>query len=202
MNFTKLEIDNMDERFRAKLINSVSGYKSAHLVGTADSDGLTNLSVVSSVFHLGANPPLLGMIFRPHSVPRHTLENILETKVYSLNHINLEIVKQAHQTSARYPKAQSEFAATGLEEQYLDQFTAPFVKEAKIKLAMEYKQHQTIELNNTVMLIGEIKAIHLDINCLQEDGHVDLTKADSVCITGLDGYALPKQLKRFPYAKP
>lgn len=201
MNFSKQDIDNMEERFRAKLINSVSGYKSANLVGTIDIDKQTNLAVVSSVFHLGAYPPLLGMIFRPHSVPRHTLENILATKVYTLNHINQSIAQQAHQTSARYPKEMSEFLVSGLHEQYISNFAAPFVKEANVKLAMEYRQHQIIELNQTVMLIGEINAIHIEVDCLQEDGHVDLEKANTICITGLDGYALPHLLARFPYAK-
>jgi flavin reductase (DIM6/NTAB) family NADH-FMN oxidoreductase RutF len=201
MNFTKDDISKLDERFRAKLINSVSGYKSANLVGTVSDDQQTNLSVVSSVFHLGANPPLLGMIFRPHTVPRHTLENILSTELYTLNHINEAITRQAHQTSARYPREQSEFLATGLQEEYIDHFRAPFVKEANVKLAMKYRQHQVITLNNTVMLIGEIEAIHLTLDCLEEDGHVDLEKAKTVCISGLDSYSYPQLISRYPYAK-
>ena len=38
--------------------------------------------------------------------------------------------------------------------------------------------------------------------CLEEDGWLRLDKADSVSINGLDGYALPKLIERYKYAKP
>ena len=34
------------------------------------------------------------------------------------------------------------------------------------------------------------------------DGHISLEKGNVVAINGLDGYALPKLLKRFGYARP
>ncbi|EGU57164.1 flavin reductase domain protein FMN-binding protein, partial [Vibrio nigripulchritudo ATCC 27043] len=100
--YSKSDIGEMEDRFRARFINSLSGYKSANLIGTIDNNGQHNLSIVSSVFHLGANPPLLGMIVRPHSVSRHTLENIVETGHYTINSVCREVYQQAHQTSARY----------------------------------------------------------------------------------------------------
>ena len=114
MHFTKQAISDLENRYRAHLINSLSGFKSANLVGTQDCNGQTNLAIVSSVFHLGAHPPLVGMIIRPHSVPRHTLENLLATKHYTINHVNKDIYDKAHQTSARYDKDESEFDATAL----------------------------------------------------------------------------------------
>ena len=124
MHFTKAQIDALEKHTRTHLINSLSGYKSANLIGTQDLQGNTNLSIVSSVIHLGAHPPLVGMIMRPHSVPRHTFENILQSGVYTINQVNKSIYKQAHQTSARYDKEESEFDATGLTPQYFDDFTA------------------------------------------------------------------------------
>ncbi|HBF47730.1 MAG TPA: flavin oxidoreductase, partial [Shewanella frigidimarina] len=47
------------------------------------------------------------------SVPRHTFENIMQTGLYTINHVNQSIYEQAHQTSARYDKDESEFEATG-----------------------------------------------------------------------------------------
>lgn len=96
MHFTQDRIDALDTRTRAHFINSLSGFKSANLIGTQDDQGQTNLSIVSSVFHLGANPPLVGMIIRPHSVARHTFENILQTGFYTINQVNQFIYSQAH----------------------------------------------------------------------------------------------------------
>ena len=124
MHFTKGDIEALDKSNRTHLINSLSGFKSANLIGTQDLLGNTNLSIISSVIHLGAHPPLIGMIIRPHSVPRHTFENILQTGVYTVNQVNEAIYKQSHQTSARYDKNESEFDATGLTPEYLNNFTA------------------------------------------------------------------------------
>ena len=68
------DIAQLPERQRAAFINCLSGFKSANLVGTVSASGQANLALVSSVVHLGANPPLLAFISRPPSVDRHTLE--------------------------------------------------------------------------------------------------------------------------------
>ena len=60
MIYTKKQIKELDRISRLKIINSVSGIKPANLIGTINSKKKTNLAVISSVVHLGSNPPLLG----------------------------------------------------------------------------------------------------------------------------------------------
>ncbi|WP_440057050.1 flavin reductase family protein (plasmid) [Pseudoalteromonas sp. T1lg65] len=200
--FSNSDINQLEQRYRALLINSLSGFKSANLIGTVDSSGQENLSIVSSVFHLGAHPPLVGTIFRPHSVPRHTLENIIETGFYTINQVNNQIVKQAHQTSARYDKSQSEFAEVGLSAQYIADFFAPYVKESRLKYGLSLQHHQIIELNQTVLLIGQVEALHVEAEAIQSDGHIDLEKLGTVAISGLDSYHNTSSIERYKYAKP
>ena len=59
-----------------------------------------------------------------------------------------------------------------------------------------------IKENNTVLMIAEITDIFFIKECLQEDGWLQLDKADSVTINGLDGYASPNLIERYKYAKP
>ena len=59
MNLTKDNITALEKHERELFINSLSGFKSANLVGTSDATQNSNLAIVSSVVHLGANPPLL-----------------------------------------------------------------------------------------------------------------------------------------------
>jgi len=54
--FDRKEIEDLAKIYRLNLINSVTGYKSAHLVGTCSEMGNENLAVFSSVVHLGSNP--------------------------------------------------------------------------------------------------------------------------------------------------
>ncbi len=202
MKLTSQDLAQMEKRYRAKLINSLSGFKSANLIGTRSKSGQSNLSIVSSVTHLGSDPALLLTVFRPDSVDRHTLEYIQETKIYTLNHINSSIFEAAHQTSARYERDQSEFEMVGLNEEYSGNFSAPFVKESHIKMAMDLKEVHKLEINGCVMIYGEIREIILPESSLQNDGFVDLEGAKTVCVSSLDSYHETKRLSRLSYAKP
>lgn len=202
MQLTYAEIMAMEQRKRAHLINSVGGFKSVCLIGTADKQGQTNLAIFSSVVHIGANPPLISFIMRPDSVERHTLANILETGVYTINHVNENIYQQAHQTSAKYPKEVSEFDATGLTKEYKNEYQSPFVKESAVQLAVDFKERIDLTINGTILIIGEIRDLYFPEDCLQEDGYLDIEKAGTVSCTGLDSYHSTQRLQRLPYAKP
>ncbi len=199
---TNTELMQMEQRERAHLINSVGGFKSVCLIGTVDEAGQTNLAIFNSIVHIGANPPLISFIMRPDSVERHTLSNILNVGYYTINHLNETIYKQAHQTSARYPKEVSEFDATGLTPEFKNDFKAPFVAESQIQLGIEFKERINLTINNTIMIIGEIKEIYFPTDCLLEDGYLDIEKAGTIACTGLDSYHLTQRLERLPYAKP
>lgn len=200
--FNLKEIQNLEQRFRTTLINSLGGFKSTALIGTKNKEGQTNLAIFNSFFHVGANPPLIGFIVRPDSVDRHTLSNILETGELTINHVNKDIYKNAHQTSARYPNDISEFDACGLTEEYIPGFYAPFVKESSIKIHATFAQRINIELNGTVMIIAKIKHITLPENCLGEDGYVNLEEVGTITSCGLDSYHSTQLIGRLSYAKP
>ncbi len=198
----KQQIESLEKQYRVHLINSLGGYKSVALVGTSDKNKNTNLAIFSSYFHIGANPPLIGMIFRPSPPERDTLHNILESGFYTINHINETIYRQAHQTSARYDKNISEFDATGLQTEYKNDFFAPFVAESNVQLGIAFKEKMDISINNTTMIIGEIIQIHIPENCLLKDGFINLEKANTITCSGLDSYHKTVQLDRLSYAKP
>jgi flavin reductase (DIM6/NTAB) family NADH-FMN oxidoreductase RutF len=199
-HFDKAGILGADASFRRDLINSLAGYKSLNLIGTKSKSGITNLSPFSQVFHIGATPPLVGVLFRPNTVERHTLENILETGYFTLNHVTEAFYKQAHQTAARYQE--SEFNAVGLEEEYLSGFYAPFVKLSPVKVACSLQEQQTLQVNGTVLVIGAIEHVYVEESGLREDGSLDLNQLGTVTVSGLDEYHLGKKLARLSYPKP
>lgn len=197
-----LHISSLEKQKRVHLINSLGGFKSVSLIGTCDVNCNTNLAIFSSIFHIGANPPLIAMVFRPSPPERNTLSNILETGFYTINHINESIYKKAHQTSARYDKETSEFDVTDLTPQFKNDFFAPFVVQSNIQLGVEFRERIDISINNTTMIIGEITQVYLPEDCLQEDGFVDIEKANTITCSGLDSYHTTKRLDRLSYAKP
>lgn len=199
-HFSKSDILESDSFFRRNLINCLSGYKSLNLIGTKSSSGISNLAPFSQVFHIGATPPLVGVVFRPHTVKRDTLENILETGSFTLNQVSPSFYKQAHWTSARWEG--SEFAKTGLEELYREGFFAPFVKSSPLQLGCSLVETQTLKVNQTILLIGSIEHIFVEEKGLRTDGSLDLNVLETVTVSGLDEYYVGKKLARLSYAKP
>jgi flavin reductase (DIM6/NTAB) family NADH-FMN oxidoreductase RutF len=199
---TREAIEKMHHLYRINLINSITGYKSANLIGTKDKEGVTNVAIFSSVTHFGSNPPLIGMVLRPTTVPRNTYANIKETGIYTINHVNQSIIKEAHHTSAKYEAGISEFDKTSLEEEYINEFDAPYVKQAVVKMGMELVEEIPIKANGTILILGKIRELILPEQLVTKDGFVDLNGAETVTVSGLDAYHLPKQLARMNYARP
>ena len=200
--FSKSEIAELNNRYRNNLINSISGYKSANLIGTISKTGTTNLAVFNSIVHLGSNPALLGFILRPTTVPRHSFSNMKENGVFTVNHIAKNQIEAAHHSSAKYPEEISEFDQTELNPVYKNDFAAPFVEGAPVQIACRYVNDYLIEENDTRLVVGAIEGAYIDDQMILDDGWVQLDLGEVVTINGLDGYALPQLIERFPYARP
>lgn len=200
-HFKKQELEDLSKIYRLNLINSVTGYKSAHLIGTVSPSGNKNLAVFSSVVHLGSNPALIGFILRPTRVPRHSHANIKSTGIFTLNAISKFQIEDAHHTSAKYPENISEFNQTNLEPEIKKNWKAPYVNGAPIQMGCSYVNEYPIQENDTIFIIGRIEHIYIKDELLGEDGWVQLDLGEVVSINGLDGYALPTLLERFDYAR-
>lgn len=192
----------MEKRDRANLVNSTGGFKSVCLIGTLDQSCHTNLAPFNSIIHIGASPPLIAFIVRPDSVDRHTLSNILDAGVYTINHLNPCIYHKAHQSSARYPHEISEFDAVGLTADYKHGFAAPYVKESNVQMGMRFKERIDLAINGTIMIIGQIEHLYFPADCLCDDAFLDIEKAKTITCSGLDSYHTTNRLERLSYAKP
>ncbi len=201
LHLTSDRLQSMERFYRANLVNSLSGFKQAMLIGTQDVHGHANLALFSSIVHLGADPALLGLIQRPVGVSGDSFRNLSANGVYTLNHVHGGIVERAHHTSARFPAEVSEFEACHLTPQFVEGFAAPFVAESRVKMGMELVEVVPITHNDTKLVIGRILHILLDEACLQEDGNLDLNRIDSIAVSGLETYHRAERIARLPYAK-
>lgn len=195
-------IQSWERFYRANFINSLTGFKSVSLIGTVDATGQTNLGIFSSIIHIGSDPALVGYINRPRTAAPHTLANIESTGVYTINHIHRSYLEKAHQTSAKYPPEISEFDEAGLTPEYIENITAPFVKESLVKYALTLKEIIPISLNQTFLVIGKIEMVHLQDEYVLPDGFIDLQKAETICSNGIDSYYSTLLEGRYRYAKP
>lgn len=200
--FSLPQIQSWSRFYRANFINTLSGFKSASLIGTVNNTGRYNLAMFSNIVHIGADPALIGFVNRPRKAAPHTLANIEAKGVYTINLIPVNMVQQAHQTSARYAEDVSEFDAVGLLPEILHHCEAPFVKESPVKYAMELKEIIPITYNNTFFVIGAVTAAYVADNLLEADGCIDLQKANIITSLGIDSYYSVNKAAKFAYAKP
>jgi flavin reductase (DIM6/NTAB) family NADH-FMN oxidoreductase RutF len=202
MHLTKEQIQQTSRIKRLNLINSITGVKPANLIGSISENGHSNLAIFSSIVHLGSNPALLGFILRPqHEVRRDTYDNIMQTKYYTINHIPSDYVKNAHYTSAKFDKEDSEFERCKFTEEYLFDFDAPFVKESRVKIGLKLEEMLPVELNKCVMVIGSIQHLLVDDVAVEDDGQINLELLEDVGIGGLNSYYKLKRIAQFPYAR-
>lgn len=201
-HFSQKTIQKLEHYTKINLINSITGFKSANLIATKSKDGISNLAVFNSVSHLGSEPAMIHFTLRPHTVPRHTYENILDISYFTINAISTDIIQKAHQTSAKYKSNISEFETTGLTEMYKDNFLAPYVSESPIQLGCKYLNTYDIKENGCLLIVASIENIYIDNSIISEDGFINLDQGNIASIVGLDGYYKPEKIERLPYARP
>jgi len=202
LHFTKAQFTQWERFYRANMLNSLSGFKATHLVATVNKDGIANLSLFHNVVHLGADPALIGLVNRPLSAAPHTITNIEATGQWTMNSVQQSLVLQAHQCSAKYDAAISEFEATGLTPEYKENLLPPVVAESAVQYACKLVEIIPIKHNGTFFIIGSIEQIWVHPDLPGADGFLHLERAGLITSTGLDAYYTTRPVERLAYAKP
>lgn len=58
-----------------------------------------------------------------------------------------------------------------------------------------------IKANQTTMIIGKVIELFLPEDCLDDKGNLDLNRAKTVALSGLDSYHATEMIQRMPYAR-
>lgn len=196
---THTDIRNIESRTRSELINKISGFKSPVLVGTVNSNGIYNLSIISSIFHIGSKPPLLGMILRPHTEKySHTLKNIISSKQFTISHIHHDLIDQAHRCSTKFPDNVSEFECVGLNPiiHQQDHWVAPAVSESKIRLGLSLNSKMDLP-NKCNLIVGNLEWIESHQSLLNEN-KISF-ESNNISVLGLYNYYINTELLRLDY---
>lgn len=201
MTIDQKDILAWDAKYRLKFIDSISGYKSVHLVGTKSNAGINNLGTFNSVVHISSNPPQLGFIIQSRTAARTTYNNIVETGCFTINHVHKSILKQAHYTSVNLEEQQSEFKTCNLKDTFLRDFKAPFVEESLVQLGLKLVDDIELKPNGAHLIIGEIELIKTNDEFIKMDGQIDLEQAQDVCVSGINQYSSVRKFVRYPNAQ-
>lgn len=201
MKIDKQGIEELDRKYRLNLINSLSGIKSANLIGTSSKDGRDNVAIFSSVVHIGSSPAHLGFIMRPQEEhPSDTFRNIQECSYYTINHVAESFIEKAHCTSAKLDGEVSEFERMNLGKEFLEDFEAPFVVESSVKIGMKHVESIPL-FNGCYFVIGSVELVIAADHVVNDKGQLDLSEYACAGISGLNTYYGLKKLAVFPYVR-
>ena len=151
--------------------------------------------------HVGARPPLLALVFRPLTVERHTYDNLRASGHFTINHVTAEFLECAHQTSAKYPRNRSEFAAVGLTPEPSTS-GAPYVAESPVSFLLDFAEEHHVRANDTIIVIGAVRAIRLSEDLAVADGGPDWGRLGGLAVSGLYDYYQLRHSRSLGYARP
>lgn len=161
--------------------------------GTGDQANIITLAWVGTVC---SDPPMVGISVRPG---RHSHALIKETGEFVLNIPTsdmLEIADYCGQVSGRHV---DKWTATGLTPEPASTVKPPLIAQCPVNL--ECKLVQTIELGVHHLFIGEILAVQVDQEILDEKGHINYQKAKPFAYLGGNYWGLGELLGLYGFSK-
>ena len=164
-------------------------------VGTISAAGIHNIAPFSYFMPIGSAPPTVAFSSAKdrHGKEKNTLDNILETGVFTLSMVTADLIEQMNASSATVPADVSEFDETGLTPVQGMWVNAPYVGEAHV--TSECRVLQTIPLGNTTLVIGEILGFHMSETWDARESvpaHVGRLSSTNYILTSGEQVSLPR----------
>ncbi|MBV9787099.1 MAG: flavin reductase family protein [Chloroflexi bacterium] len=160
-------------------------------VATIGEEGTPNLAPFSYFNIACTDPPML--LFCPQrrgdGSPKDTLRNVQTTGEFVLHIVSEELAAAMNQTSAEYPYATDEFAATGLRAAPSSLVAPPRVADAAV--AFECRVEQIVHVGSArggEIVIGRVLQIHVRDD-VYHDGYIILDALKPVARLAGNDYA-------------
>jgi len=204
LNINPQEVGNQ-ESFKY-LVGAVSPRPIA-FVSTISKDGINNLSPFSFFNIFGSNPPVL--VFSPSrrgrdNTLKDTYHNLKETNECVVHIVSYDMIEKMNYASAEFDSDVDEFEKSGFTPIDSKLVKAKRVKESPVHL--ECKVLEILEIGGKAgsgnLVVCEIINIHVNENVLDEKGHIDPFKLDTIGRNGGNWYTRANGNALFELAKP
>ena len=154
------------------LLTSVIIPRPIALVTSVSHQGVVNAAPFSFFNALSSDPPLVMLaIDRRSTELKDTTRNILERKEFVVNIVSEAIAERMNMCSGEYPPEVSEIDVAGFTTLPSDTISVPRIAESPVQLECTLDQHLAIGRAPNDLLIGEVRAFHVD-DVLLESGRV------------------------------
>jgi len=145
------------------------------VVGSYHADGRPNVMTAAWGGIACSKPPCVSISLRAATASHG---NIVARKAFTISLPSREQAAQADYFGLVSGRDADKLAVSGLTPLAAEFVDAPFV--AEFPLVVECQVLQTHELGLHTQFIGEIKDVKIDAQCLDSEGHIDVSKLDPV----------------------
>jgi flavin reductase (DIM6/NTAB) family NADH-FMN oxidoreductase RutF len=190
---------------RSRLLTRVVAPRPIAFVSSLSESGVGNLSPFSFFTAGGSNPPsvVFCTVNDRHGNPKHTLQNIRETREYVINIVTRAMTDRMNMASFEYPADVDEFDVSGFTRVPSRIVAPPGVAESPVQL--ECRLHTVLSHGDgpsaSNYIVGEVVHISVD-DAVCTDGLPDNAKIEHLSRLGADYYSQVDAATLFSLARP
>lgn len=159
------------------------------LVTCASNSGKANIITLAWVGTVCSEPPMVSISVRPG---RFSYKLISETKEFVVNVPTIDIVDKVEYCGIYSGKNVDKFKETGLTPIPASKVKVPLIKECPVNIECVVKSE--IYLGSHQLFLGEIVAVDIDEEILNEEGRIDYTKAKPIIYNNGEYWKLGERL--------
>jgi len=163
----------------ARLVKTVVTPRPIAWISTVSDAGVDTLAPFSSYNYVSLKEPtvLFNTPNGERSELKDTARNALESGEFVVNIVTEADIERMDHTSAALPEDESEFDLVDIERGESRTVSAPRVADAAV--SMECRLHDSIEVHDKLMILGDVQYVHVDDDLLT-DGQIDMRDLDTV----------------------
>jgi flavin reductase (DIM6/NTAB) family NADH-FMN oxidoreductase RutF len=154
-----------------------------------------NIITLAWVGTVCSDPPMVGIAVRK---ARHSHRLIEESGEFVVNIPGQELLEPTDRCGHLSGRDTDKFAATGLTPEPASEVKTPLIAECPVN--MECKVRQKLELGAHDLFLGEVVAVHVDEECLDDSGRrVDYDRVKPFVLTFAEYRGLTESLADYGY---
>lgn len=167
----------------------------AVMVTCVDENGKPNIITVAWAGTINSDPPMLSISVRKE---RYSYNLIKDKGQFVVNLTTEKLTRATDLCGVKSGRDIDKFEAAGLTPEKASVVDVPLIKESPVNIECIVKER--LELGSHHMFIGQIVAVNVDENLLDEKGKLCLEKAGLICYSHGEYWSLKKSLGYFGFS--
>ncbi|MHB1419445.1 MAG: flavin reductase family protein [Bacillota bacterium] len=154
-----------------------------------------NMITIAWVGTMNSDPPMVYVSVRPS---RHSHKLIKESGEYTINIPSADLAKKVDYCGTVSGRDTNKFKETGLTPISASRVKAPLIKECPVNL--ECVVRQVLSLGSHDAFIAEVVAVHINQDVLNDQGRLDVGKAQPYAYCGFEYWLNTQPIGTFGYS--